>query len=58
MDKLYTVEEVSQMLQIGKHTVYRWIKRGWIKAVVLPNGQIRIPKKEIDRVLTTIQPES
>jgi len=34
--------------------VYRWIKRGWIKAVILPNGQIRIPKKELEKVLTAL----
>jgi len=58
MDKLYTVEEVSQMLNVCKHTIYRWIRRGWIRAIVLPNGQIRIPKKELDKLLVKIPSES
>jgi len=51
MDKLYTLEEVAKMLGLSRRTMYRWVRRGWISIVVLPNGQIRVPSSEIEKLV-------
>jgi excisionase family DNA binding protein len=35
---------------VSERTLYRWIKRGWIKAIILPGNRIRIPQSEILRL--------
>ena len=44
-------KEVRVKLGISKRTLYRWIKTGKIKAVVLPSGRIRIPREEVEKIL-------
>ena len=48
---LVTVKQAAKALSISKCSVYRWVKRGWIVAVHLPNGTIRILQTSIDRIL-------
>ena len=43
--------EVARMLGVDRHTVVKWIKEGWIKAVRLPSGRYRIPESEVRRIL-------
>lgn len=43
--------EVARMLGVDRHTVVKWIKEGWIKAVKLPSGRYRIPESEVRRIL-------
>jgi len=43
--------EVARMLGVDRHTVDKWIKEGWIKAVRLPSGRYRIPESEVRRIL-------
>lgn len=52
-DKLYTVSEVAEMLNVHKLTVLRWIKENRIKAIRLPSGRLRIPKEEVDKILVS-----
>ena len=50
--ELLTVKQTAKALGISKCSVYRWVKRGWIEFVKLPNGTIRIPKRTTNRILT------
>jgi putative molybdopterin biosynthesis protein len=47
-EKAYTPDEVADMFQISKHTVYRIIKRGELKAFKVGN-KIRIEKIELEK---------
>jgi putative molybdopterin biosynthesis protein len=47
-DKVYTPDEVAQMFQISKHTVYELIKRGELKAFKIGN-KMRIEQAELDQ---------
>lgn len=47
-DKVYTPDEVAQIFQISKHTVYELIKRGELNAFKIGN-KMRIEQLEIDR---------
>jgi excisionase family DNA binding protein len=53
-NKLYTLKEVSEILQVHYMTVRRWIKSGDIKAIRLPGVGIRISRSELDRIITPI----
>jgi excisionase family DNA binding protein len=50
-EEMLTPKEVRVKLGISKRTLYRWIKTGKIKAVVLPSGRIRIPREEVEKIL-------
>lgn len=47
-EKVYTPDEVAQIFQISKHTVYELIKRGELKAFKISN-KMRIEQSELDR---------
>jgi putative molybdopterin biosynthesis protein len=46
--KVYTPDEVAQIFQISKHTVYELIKRGELNAFKIGN-KMRIEQQELDR---------
>ncbi len=50
----YTVTEVAKLLRVGRSTVVRWIQLGQLKAVKLPSGVYRVPKSEVDRLLSQL----
>ena len=45
--KSYTVAEVQQILGVGRQAVYKLIKKGWFKAVLVDN-KFRIIKASFD----------
>jgi excisionase family DNA binding protein len=47
MNKILTVADV---LQISVPTLYRWIASGKVKAIKLPNGDLRITNEELNRL--------
>jgi excisionase family DNA binding protein len=55
MDKLYTTTEVCKILKVSRSSLYRWIKKGWISVVVLPNGQLRVPSSEVEKLLQALK---
>lgn len=48
--KSYSVEEVMQMLDVARQTVYKLIKQGCFQAVMIENGY-RIMKDSFDKWL-------
>jgi putative molybdopterin biosynthesis protein len=50
-DKIYTPDEVAQIFQISKHTVYELIKRGELNAFKIGN-KMRIEHAELERFKT------
>jgi excisionase family DNA binding protein len=51
ISKLMTVKQLAEQLRVSKWTVYRWIKRGKIKAVRLGSKTIRIDEEEARRLM-------
>lgn len=47
-EKAYTPDEVAQLFQISKHTVYELIKRGELQAFKIGN-KMRIEHAELER---------
>jgi len=47
--KELTIPEAANQLGISQKTLYRWIKRGFIKTTIAeyPKGRLRIPVAEI-----------
>lgn len=46
----YKMEEFSEVMGIGRTTVYKMLKNGELKSVVL-GGRRFIPRSEVDRLL-------
>ncbi|MHA1605931.1 MAG: MerR family transcriptional regulator [Candidatus Freyarchaeota archaeon] len=42
---------VAELLGVDRHTVAKWVKEGWIRAVRLPSGRYRIPESEVKKIL-------
>ena len=51
----YSIEQVMQLLPIGRTSIYKLIKAGELQTVVICGRRI-VPASEIDRLL--LQPES
>ena len=43
------VREVAQLLGYNKHTIYLWVREGFIPCVRLANGQIRFKPADIEK---------
>ncbi len=60
--KLFRVRDVCRLLSLPPSTVYRMINLGQLKAIRVPvnpanpQGVVRIPKDEVDRLLSDAQP--
>ena len=54
MDRFLTVEQVSDLLQVSKMTIYRYIAARKFKAHKI-GKEFRIPKREFDRFLKATQ---
>jgi len=48
----YKPSEVAYFLGVTTETLRRWEKLGLLKARRLPSGHIRIPKSEVERLLS------
>lgn len=57
--QLLKPSSVAKLLGVDTHTIYRWIEKGYITAVRLPSGRLRIPSNEVERILasTVVQQE-
>ncbi len=49
--ELLTTREAAKLLGLARCTIYRWLSRGWIVGITLPNGTIKIPKSSINKLL-------
>jgi len=50
MEQTVTPKEAARILGISYSTIYRWIKRGWINVVIMPNGYMRLSKPVIEEL--------
>ena len=48
MERLLTVEELSQKLQVGKSTIYRWVHFDYIPHIKLGTS-VRFSESTVDR---------
>jgi len=47
----YTIPEAAKFCSVGRTTMWRWVKSGYLKASVTLGGQHRIQKSELESVL-------
>jgi len=53
MEERYVrIRDVCRMFNVSHKAVYTWIRRGWINAIKLPNGEYRIPLSDVERLKT------
>ncbi len=48
---LLKIDMVARLLSVSPKTIYGWIKRGEIDAVLLPGGGKRIRKTTVEEIL-------
>ena len=46
MDKLYTIKDLMEMLNVNRVTIYRWLKEGKLNVYKLSKRSIRISQKQ------------
>lgn len=51
MNKIYTIREACDILQIDATTLRRWDREGKIHCIRLSNNFRRVPEEEINRIL-------
>lgn len=52
MQKVYTISEAAEMFGVTRETVYRWVRKGHIKAIQMgKRGKYMIPRESIDAML-------
>lgn len=51
--ELYKAKEVAALLRLSStKTFYAWIKRGKAAVIRTPSGMIRVPRAEVQRLLS------
>jgi len=57
-DKRYfTTGEVARLLGVSAFAVWTWIRNKKIRAIKTPGGHYRIPREELERLLSEIDGE-
>jgi len=49
-EELLRPRDVAKIFGISVKTLWRWQRKGIIKAVRLPTGKLRYPKSEVERL--------
>jgi putative resolvase len=50
-EELLSPREAAKLLHVSVKTLYKWYRKGIIKAVRLPTGRLRYYKSDIERIL-------
>ncbi len=50
--EIYTLEEIAQLLQVTRRTIYTWVKDGKLKAFKVGRGW-RVTREELDAFLNS-----
>lgn len=51
-EKLINFKKAARKLTVDVRTLKKWCQNGYVEYIELPDGRIRIPEKEIERILT------
>lgn len=52
--KVYTIQEVAEMLRVSVSTVRGWRYTGQIQVVQLPGGSLRVTETEVERIMSNL----
>lgn len=47
MNKIFTVSEISRIINVSRFSVLKWIKEGKIKSLQLPGGNYRVTRENL-----------
>jgi excisionase family DNA binding protein len=51
MEKIYTVKEVAEILNMAEITIRQWMGRGQLNFIRIGTKAVRITQSELDRIL-------
>jgi putative resolvase len=54
-EELLRPKEVAKIFNISMKTLWKWQKKGIIKAVRLPTGKLRYPRSEVERIWKSLK---
>jgi len=54
-EELLRPREVAKIFNISMKTLWKWQKKGIIKAVRLPTGKLRYPRSEVERIWRSLK---
>lgn len=47
IEVLYSIQEVAALLKVSPRTVYSWVDAGYLNAIKLPSGTLRIKQSDL-----------
>lgn len=50
-ERLYSVSEFAEIMNMSNKTVYQWIRTGKIRSLKIAGSLVRIPQSTIDNLL-------
>jgi len=56
-DELLSAQQAGRILQVGEETVRRWADEKLIAHIVLPSGQRRFRRSDVEAILAPVKPE-
>ncbi|MBS7288349.1 MAG: helix-turn-helix domain-containing protein [Candidatus Freyarchaeota archaeon] len=54
-EELLRPRDAAKMFGISVKTLWKWQKKGIIKAVKLPTGKLRYPRSEVERLWKSLK---
>ena len=54
MENSARLSELAKLMNVFYSTVYRWCDEGKVATIMLPSGQRRILRSEVDRLLASV----
>lgn len=55
-DELLSASEVAPLLHVTEETVRHWAKTGKLRHVLLPSGQRRYRRADVEAILVPVEP--
>ena len=49
---VYTIAEAAAIFRVSRQVLRKWVSVGYVEAIRLPSGHLRIRKTEVTRVLS------
>ena len=49
--KLYTINQIAEIMQVNRNTVSRWIKNGQLKSIKINDKNVRISEEQLNDFL-------
>jgi len=54
-EEFMKAKEVKEMLGISYGTLYKWVKKGFLRAIRLPSGRLKFLKSDVEKLRAELE---